>query len=504
MICETFVSMKSLISRLAILVLASTAMVAQQPAAAAQPQAPTATQSITPLKWRGLTFSGSLRVRTEAWDWFEGNAENTYPYVHELFRLQVTRQTERADFGLEIAVPAILGLPEGAVAPGAQGALGLGGNYYTANGNNRNSVSIFPKQAYVRFKNLGSDKNTLTFGRFEFVEGGETTLKDGTLAALKRDRIAHRLLGTFAFSAVGRSFDGVQFSHGGKQNVTVAALRPTRGVFQADGLGSLDIGVLYGAYTAPVAGKNVKGELRVFALGYDDERPLVKTDNRPVAVRNLDRDEVQVATIGGNYIQVADTGIGKIDTVLWGVYQFGNWGVQDHRAAAAVAEIGWQPKTTVLKPWLRAGYSYGSGDGDPNDGKHNTFFQTLPTPRLYARFPFYNMQNNQDAYGILILRPTKKLSLRSDLHALRLANSNDLWYQGGGAFQARSFGYVGRPSGGSRGLAYLWDISADYQVNARVGVTAYFANAWGKSVIKNIYPEGQTGRFGYLELNYKF
>jgi hypothetical protein len=30
------------------------------------------------------------------------------------------------------------------------------------------------------------------------------------------------------------------------------------------------------------------------------------------------------------------------------------------------------------------------------------------------------------------------------LHSIRLATGNDLWYQGGGAFQPATFGYVSR------------------------------------------------------------
>ena len=95
---------------------------------------------------------------------------------------------------------------------------------------------------------------------------------------------------------------------------------------------------------------------------------------------------------------------------LWGALQGGSWGNQTQHAAAFVGEAGWQPPVTMLKPWISAGYSYGSGDGDPNNGRHSTFFQLLPTPRQYARFPFYNMMNNEDLYATLNVRPLSKLS----------------------------------------------------------------------------------------------
>jgi hypothetical protein len=40
-------------------------------------------------------------------------------------------------------------------------------------------------------------------------------------------------------------------------------------------------------------------------------------------------------------------------------------------------------------------------------------------------------------------------AVRADLHWLQLTSKNDLWYQGGGAFDNKVFGYTGRPGNGS-------------------------------------------------------
>jgi hypothetical protein len=90
------------------------------------------------------------------------------------------------------------------------------------------------------------------------------------------------------------------------------------------------------------------------------------------------------------------------------------------------------------------------------------------------------------------------------LHALRLASRNDLWYVGGGAFQPRTFGYTGRPSGGNRSFANVWDLSGDYQVNQNFALGLYYAHAWGKAVIASIYPEDPNGQFAYIETNFRF
>jgi hypothetical protein len=341
----------------------------------------------------------------------------------------------------------------------------------------------------------------------EFIDGTEVAPKDGTLASLKRDRIAHRLLGNFGFSDVGRSFDGVQYMRNGPRlNLTLFGGRPTRGVFQVDGWGEIDINVYYGALTGQFGGMHSAGEWRVFGLVYQDLRDgVLKTDNRPAPVRTADTGHVNIGTFGGHYIHIVETRAGWFDALAWVALQAGSWGNLRHRAGAIAAEAGWQPRLLPrLRPWLRGGYDFGSGDRNAGDSTHGTFFQVLPTPRIYARFPFFNMMNNRDVFGELVLRPTKKATVRSDIRSLRLANRNDLWYSGGGAFQPWTFGYTGRTSNGQLGLATLYDLSADYNVNSHLAIGTYYGYATGKLVLQSIYPQGKNAYLGFLEFTFKF
>jgi len=457
-----------------------------------------------PLTLGGIHISGSLRIRPEIWGWFDTpTADPDYAYFASLLRLTLKQERKDWDWQVEFAQPLLANLPEQSIAPAPQGQLGLGASYFAANGDST-PLNLFLKQGFVRAKGIFGDKpSSLRIGRMEFVDGAETTPKDPTLAALKRDRIAHRLLGNFAFSHVGRSFDGVQYARGtSNTNLTLLAARATSGVFQVNGWGELDTDILYGALTRS-AGRKHAGEWRVFALGYHDGRGVLKTDNRPAAARAADHRNIRITSVGGHVLQTVATAAGTLDTLLWGAGQVGRWGVLDHRAGALAVEAGFQPRLK-FKPWLRCGYFYGSGDGNPNDGTHQTFFQVLPTPRIYARFPFYNLMNNRDAFAELLLRPHAKWTIRADAHTLRLSNKNDLWYLGGGAFQTSTFGYAGRPSGGSASLANVYDVSVDYQVNTHLALTGYYAGAAGRTVIEKIYPSGGTGQFGYAELNWRF
>jgi hypothetical protein len=292
----------------------------------------------------------------------------------------------------------------------------------------------------------------------------------------------------------------------GDNNVTVFGARPTDGVLQVNGMDELNIGIIYGAVTRNTSSSAGAGQLRVFAMEYIDDRPnVLKTDNRTASARGADHDNIAIFTYGANYTHVFHTpSSGTFDVLAWGALQGGSWGTLSQRAAAFVGEAGWQPPLSDAKPWLTLGYSYGSGDSDPNDSRHGTFCQLLPTPRQYALFPFYNMMNNADAYASLGLKPTGKLTLRTEFHNLRLADAADLWYQGGGAFQSTTFGFQGRPSGNNKDLANVWDGSIAYQFSRVFGANLYYGHAWGGDVIKSIYPNDPNGHLAFVETIVRF
>jgi Alginate export len=466
-----------------------------------QKPAPPAKHKIGPLE-----ISINWRTRTEGWNWFEGKAGNSdYPFWDSLLRVGIGQTGEHIDWFVEGEQPSILGLPNNAVVAAPQGQLGLGGTYYAANNNHTNVANGFVKQGFVNFKHLGPA--ALKLGRFEYFDGLEVTPKDPLLATVIQTRISSRLISNFAFAAVQRTYDGVQFSaNSGQNNFTFFGARPTEGVFQVKGMDELNVDTYYGAYTRSVNKRQNAGELRVFALGYIDHRTrILKTDNRPAPIRTADIGKIEIATWGADYAHVVNTpNAGKFDFLVWGAVQTGSWGNLTQRAGSFVGEAGWQLPVKVLKPWLSAGYSYGSGDGNAKDSHHGTFFQVLTTPRQYARFPFYNMMNNEDLYGTLNLRPVSKLGLRSEVHTLRLASASDLWYLGGGAFQPQTFGYTGRPSNGNRGLANVCDLSADYQFTRAFAATLYYGHAFGKGVISAIYPKDANGQLIFLETNFHF
>ena len=480
---------------------------AQAPAAAAAATPAATVASSTAAAKSEVQFFGSWRVREEVWDWFgDFGGPDTYAFTGSTLRFGGAYSTLRNDLTLELSAPMLLGHPKDASLLPPLGQLGFGAGYRDANGPQQ--AAAFVKQGFWRYKGMLGRDSSLRLGRFEFIDGAETAPKDASLAWLKRERIAHRMIGNFGWSYVQRSFDGAEFVHKTpKLNVTLMGAMPTQGGFDLDGNDTLhQTHVIYGSATAPYRTGKLEGEGRLFALYYGDSRDgVIKTDNRPLPVRTLDAKAIRIGTFGGHLIAAANTPAGKVDGLVWGAGQFGAWGAQDHRGYAGSLEAGFQPKGLLWKPWLRGGFSHFSGDGDPANNTHSTFMPGLPTPRVYARFPFYTEMNLNDAFVQLLLRPHPKVNVRGDLHFLSLANRNDLWYGGGGAFQDQpSFGYNGRPSGGVKSLGTLYDVSVDYQFQKSSTLSLYFGYATGSSVIRSTYPVSPNGFMGYVEMTHRW
>lgn len=451
-----------------------------------------------------FTLGGSIRSRVEFWDWFEPGKNipqrgNNYTFSGNILKLNGLYENKNTQSFVEFAVPFFIGLPDNAAAPPPQGLLGVGANYRVLN--NDNFASIFLKQAY--FKQKIKESGSIKLGRFEFSDGLEVLTGDQTLDWLKKTRIGERLIGTFGFTHIGRSFDGFEAKLDKPTlNATVFGALPTQGVFDLQGWKDFpDVRVLYTGVTKRNEAKTQEG--RLFYIFYNDARDidgLIKTDNRPLPGRLLDNKDLFIHTIGSHYIRK----LGPFDLLGWGAIQVGKWGTLDHFAYAWDTELGFKPPKMLWEPWLRIGTTQSSGDNNPTNGSHGTFFQLLPTPRQYARFPFFNMMNIRDYFVQLIFKPYKKITTRLDFHILNMAEANDLWYIGGGAFRKNIFGYAGTPSGGHNRLANLLDLSIDYVINPKTNITFYIGHAIGQNIISDIYKGNRRGNFLYWEITRKF
>lgn len=458
-----------------------------------------------------LKISAAWRSRLEMWDFFQpsgaAGSNNAYEFYGSDLKVNAAWNDDWFDAFVEGQAVLLANLPANATGTPAEGPFGTGATYRATNGNEGNDANVYLRQAFVKWKKLGVRGLWLKGGRQSFSDGKEAIPADPTLAWLANTRIAERLIGPFDFTYSGRSFDSI-LAGWTKRSLTLTGFygKPTEGGFATDGMNQInDIDVAYGSVNLnhPEFAKN--SAARLFYLYYGDDRPLVKVDNRPLPARQADTGDIQVHTIGADLLQLVPTPVGPVDLLGWFAYQAGDWGNLDHSAWALATEAGIQPADWPWKPWIRAGFNMGSGDSNSADGTHETFFQGLPTPRLYSLSTLYNSMNNEDAFLQLVLRPRAGLVWRTDFHLLRLSEDEDLWYFGGGATRNRKqpgFGYGGRPSGGKESLMEMLETQVTYNWNDYVSTTVYYGHGFGEDVVGADF-SGKSVNYGYLEITLK-
>ena len=441
----------------------------------------------------------SDRVRVEAVDWFDpgtGGGEESYAFVANVIRFGATARRGSFEATIEGQEVELLGLPDDAIG------LGPGGTYFQ-NTADEDQRELHLRRAVLQWSDVAVKGLRLSGGRYILNDGLETTAADASLSWLKKSRISQRLIGGFEYTHTGRSFDGGSLRYArAPWDFTLAGGRPTAGGFNISANNEVeDVGILYAAVTATEPTWLPRSDGRLFYLLYTDDRGVVVTDNRTLPARQADDGDLVVHTVGANFEGVRRVGVGDVDVLVWAAGQAGQWQALDHAAWALAVEGGYRFVDVAMKPWIRAGWFRGSGDDDPNDGDHDTFFQVLPTARLYAQTPFFNMMNNEDVFVQAIVAPRDGLSVRVDYHHLWATEGDDLVYAGGGATMSQPvFGYAGYSARGHSSIADFVDVSVDWTLSPHWKLSVYYGHAFGDSVIDAQYPGGSDLDYGYFEL----
>ena len=448
-----------------------------------------------------LTFNGTSRTRYDFEDWY-GKQDQKTAYNFPSEKIRFGADLKKNNFKLLIGGQyyGIYNLEPGSTGPA--------GGFLSTNENHTWPASLSLRVASIEYS---SSDFKISLGRQNYYngQGGKIDPNNADLIFLSKWRIAQRVIGASEFTA-GRSFDGF-FSEvpvlDPSATFQAAYFKPTEGSGKVDPtrqMTDINLGVISFTKDVSDAGKQI-GQAQVFYYYYDDNRNLVKVDNRDIAVRQNDFNAIRLHNFGGHWIGSIPVGADSIDTTLWGIAQVGDWGFQTQQAWAGVAELGYHFNDILWKPWFRGGINITSGDGSNSSKTHSTFSQLINTPRNFALTPFFNMQNMNDQFVQVLAHPTESITFRSDLHNLMLTNSNDLLYSGAGASRTDSFGYGGIASNGSSNVGTLWDIGANYKVNSHLSFDTYFGYVWGGSVIKSNYSSGRSDiAYGLIDLNLSF
>ncbi len=430
-------------------------------------------------------------IRVEAWSTFDrGSGDDSYTFGSSKMRLGFGFSGHLVEAYTQFHWTQFVGLPTKAV-------FGTGPLYYGQNNGAQDPGYAAIAQAWLRIKCPRVKGASIRLGRFVYNSGLEVLPGDPTLRWLTQKRISQRLIGGFEWSRVGRSFDGLQVvldQH--LWNITLTAVHPTAGGFYLrrddptlGGFSLHDVSILSMATT--LKDTYIPGlEAQLFYYYYNDNRHLGA--------------DPEVHTLGGHVLYTRALGPGRVDLLFWGAYQSGVYAGLDHSAYGLALEGGYKLAEVAGQPWLRVGMWYGSGDDDPTDQDHNTFFMMIPTLRIYALTPWYNLMNTTYYFAQLILKPHAKVTLRSDLTRLYLTEKNDAWYLGSGITRPDSFGYSSKPSGNADELGTMWDLSLFLKDLYRFhglkgGLNLYYSHVWGGDVVADSFPQDDSMDFFYAE-----
>ena len=437
-------------------------------------------------------------TRVEAWRFFEplpGGGDPRYVFAANRLYGSLDLRTRRIDVTTGVQYVQFGHLPLHASGPGA---LGTGPQYFDQGGSTT-SHGIYLRTLSARVKDPMHGL-TLQAGRFGYASGAESPSGDANIEAVKRLRVDSRLVGEFEWSLYQRSFDGVRADlDRARWHAAGAWVIPTQGGFENEAGRSLRrVHVAVANVSAKpglIAGHT---DVQAFVIRYDDTRPVAaRPDN---AGRPASAVDVHITSTGATAVGVYPVSNGRVDALGWVVAQSGDWYGQSHAAVAVAAEGGFQLTKAHGRPWLRGGWFRSTGDTDPADGKHGTFFQVIPTARRYSLSTTWNLMNLSETFAQAIVKPATKLTARADVHRLHLTRATDLWYAGSGAIQrtGSTFGFAGRRSNGSTDLGTMTEAAADWTISPHVSLNGYIGYLRGGAVVTGTFA-GDTLRFGYVE-----
>ncbi|MGH9174802.1 MAG: alginate export family protein, partial [Vicinamibacterales bacterium] len=302
---------------------------------------------------------------------------------------------------------------------------------------------------------------------------------------IKRDRLDGRLIGEVEWSTFERAFDGVRFDvDRPRWHTTAAVLWPTQGGFEESANPTIDK-VRIGT-TSVTARLRRSHELELFATHYRDSRDIAaRPDNTGIPTTSID---VSVTTVGASHVGTYAAAAGRVDTLVWVSGQVGDWYGDDHRAWSLMAEGGYH-WTFPWQPWVRAGLQYASGDDDPADLRHGTFFPLLPSSRPDLLAATFAQMNLRDLFVQVRATPHARVTLQGSVHRLSLANAGDRWYSGSGATARRGsfFGYLGRPSLGATRLGTLLQVMAEGTVTRWWTLKGSLGTVKGGGVVRGLF-----------------
>lgn len=305
-----------------------------------------------------------------------------------------------------------------------------------------------------------------------------------------------RLMGSFQWANVARSFDAVRIRYDDKTWWVDAYIAQVV-VHDDNNFNDTDNGLPNAADDSTFY--SIYGGYRGFELA-DFELYWIYRDNEDAGDR-------KVHTIGTRF--EGKNGPWDYDGEF--AYQFGDWSEEthiDHQAFALHLGGGYTFKDAPWRPRIGIQYNYATGDDDPADGDHGTFDNLFPTNHLhYGYIDFFSWRNMHHLQFELQFFPAKRLWIKTHLHFFWNDEEKDQWYNAGGGATAGVRAAARRNADSFIGEEL--DIVVNYVPNLpgigkALSVQAGYSHFWGEDFVSDTIGGNDGADFAYLMTVLKF
>ena len=166
-----------------------------------------------------------------------------------------------------------------------------------------------------------------------------------------------------------------------------------------------------------------------------------------------------------------------------------------HGDAGYTFDLPWTPR-------LGAEYNFASGDENPTDGDIQTFQNLFPTN--HARYSFidaFSWQNLHNPAISLKAAPCKKISVQADYRLFWLASNEDVWYRANGSTAVRPLSPLARNADKFAGAEF--DFIVTWKPCKQLAVQGGYGHFFAGDYLKDTGAHDDAD-FGYVQATIEF
>lgn len=299
-----------------------------------------------------------------------------------------------------------------------------------------------------------------------------------------------RMVGTFDWNNLGRSFDAVKL-HYNTDAWSLDAFAASLVVPDKDNFNQSDL------FDGNDTGRN-----QIFSGLYYSDRTLLPFQTTDLYVFHLHEDYAVGDTnffTFGTRMKADPTKLMGFDYETEMAFQTGDVKGGDFTAFAGHWGAGYNWLKHSMKPRIGIEYNYGTGDSNAADGDVGTFQNLFPTNhKFYGYMDVFSWQNIHNPAVSFSFQPSKTVKVKLDYHAFWLADTNDAWYRANGVAKVRPIN-----SSASSFVGTELDATVSWKATKNLSFVAGYSHFFSGDYAKATGPSDDAD-FGYIQATIDF